>query len=99
MGRTPRRRNRRSRRNRPGTPRRRSKPGVWRAVAAGESLLSAYSRHEASVLRRENRRLESAMLAREQSRSNRERSAGSQLGAGAGRTARDPFDDGWELEW
>lgn len=70
---------------------------VWRRVRAGESLPSAYDRYEAARLREENRRLETELQSRRQAESNRRRSAGSQTGAGAG--ARDPFDDGWELEW
>lgn len=72
---------------------------VWRRVRAGESLTTAYTRHEARRLRRENLRLETELAGRRQAEANRQRSAGSQMGAGTGKPARDPFDDGWELEW
>lgn len=72
---------------------------VWRRVRAGESLLSAYDRYEASRLKEENRRLETELQNRRQAEANRQRSAGSQTGAGVGRNLHDPFDDGWELEW
>ena len=74
-------------------------PEVWGRVAAGESLLSAYSRHEARALRRENAALVGQIVRQERARVNRQRSAGSQMGAGTGKSVRDPFDDGWELEW
>lgn len=72
---------------------------VWDRVRAGESLAAAYARHEAAHLRRENLRLETELAGRRQAETNRQRAAGSQMGAGAGTSARDPFDDGWELEW
>ncbi len=72
---------------------------VWRRVRAGESLLSAYDRYEASRLRQENRRLEAQLQSRRQEEANRQRSAGSQTGAGMGAGGHDPFDDGWDLEW
>ena len=72
---------------------------VWRRVRAGESLLSAYDRVEAARLRQENARLETQLKSRRQAEINRQRSAGSQAGAGMGAGGHDPFEDGWELEW
>lgn len=62
---------------------------VWRKVARGESLAAAYAKYEAESLREENRRLR-------QSEANRRRSAGSQLGVGAGTRKLDAFESGWE---
>lgn len=75
-------------------------PGsVWERVRAGESLAAAFSRHEAARLRRENARLETQLAGKRQAETNRQRAAGSQIGAGSSGPAHDPFDDGWELEW
>lgn len=69
---------------------------VWERARRGESLVTAYMRYEAGLLRRENQRLVREAKLRNTERANRERSAGSQLGSGVGARRPDPFEDGWE---
>ncbi len=69
---------------------------VWDRARRGESLVTAYMRYESGRLRRENERLTRQARELGTERVNRLRSAGSQLGSGAGERRRDPFDAGWE---
>ncbi len=69
---------------------------VWDRARRGESLVTAYMRYEADGLRRENVRLTKMAKELGAERMNWLRSAGSQLGSGAGERRRDPFDAGWE---
>lgn len=71
---------------------------VWDAVAKGESLVSAWARHDAAELREENKRLAARIEAIEKNAENREKAAGSQKSAGAKNAAADPFDDGWDTD-
>lgn len=67
---------------------------VWERVREGESLTEAFLGWETRRLREENERLRRAGDQRER---NAARSAGSQMGQGAGGTRLDAFDDGWEM--
>ncbi len=67
---------------------------VWEAVRKGEPLASAYSRYENDCLRRENRSLRGQITLAVRERDNRDRSAGSQRGAGQGKRKAE-----WELAW
>ena len=67
---------------------------VWRDVSAGESLLSAYTRYENGLFKREIEALNAKLKAQEQDRKNRERSAGSRQTEGKSRVR-----DEWDVSW
>jgi hypothetical protein len=61
---------------------------VWKKVISGESLSSAWAKHENEGLKQRIYELEQAEL-------NRQRSAGSRASQGKGERV-DPFDEGWQ---
>lgn len=67
---------------------------VWKEVAAGESLLNAYTRYENGLFKKEIEALNAKLKAQEQDRKNRERSAGSRQTEGKGQE-RDAWDAAW----
>ncbi len=75
---------------------------VWDAVRGGESLVTAYARHEAKALRAEVDRLrsqaEAQTKAARQNKENRQKAAPGAQSAGSAAASRDAFDEGWDLE-
>lgn len=68
---------------------------VWKAVRSGESLVSAYGRHEARQLKEENKKLAQQIEALKKNNNNKEKAAGSQRTAGSKDNRPDPFEEGW----
>lgn len=69
---------------------------VWEKVAAGVSLVDAYSGHEMKLLKEENRRLKEAAEVKKQESKNKARSTGSRKSPGAGTGAKDAWDEAWD---
>ena len=71
---------------------------VWDRALAGESLVTAYLRHKAAALERENAGLSSRVRDLGRQSANRARAAGSLADAGKA-SGRDAFDLGWDNAW